>query len=56
MFIRSGRVLFMEFKAPGKRPTLLQLRWLINLADHGMTVAWCDDIANGKAYIDRTFI
>ena len=56
MFIRSGRVLFMEFKAPGKRPTLLQLRWLINLADHGMTVAWCDDIANGKAYIDRTFL
>jgi hypothetical protein len=55
MFIRSGRVLFIEFKSPGKRPTLLQLKWLIDLGDQGMTVAWCDDIDRGKEQINIIF-
>ena len=28
MFIRNGKVLFIEFKAPGKLPTKLQEKWL----------------------------
>ena len=55
MFIRSGRVLFIEFKATGKVPTLLQLRWLANLNDQGMAVAWCDTIEIGKQLIDIIF-
>jgi hypothetical protein len=55
MFIRSGRCLFVEFKAPGKHPTALQLRWLVNLHEQGMTVAWCNDIAKGKELIDKAF-
>jgi hypothetical protein len=55
LFIRSGRCLFVEFKAPGKHPTALQLRWLANLNDHGMAVAWCDDIDRGKQFIDIIF-
>jgi hypothetical protein len=55
LFIRAGRCLFVEFKAPGKHPTALQLRWLVNLHEQGMTVAWCNDIAKGKELIDKAF-
>ena len=52
MFLHQGRVLFVEFKAPGKRPTALQARWLDRLADHTFHAACCDDIAAGKRLID----
>jgi len=52
MFLHQGRVLFVEFKAPGKRPTALQARWLDRLADHTFHTACCDDIAAGKRLID----
>jgi hypothetical protein len=52
MFLYQGRVLFIEFKAPGKRPTALQARWLDRLADHTFHAACCDDIAAGKRLID----
>ncbi len=55
LFVLGGRVLFVEFKAPGKKPTALQLKWLANLNDQGMAVAWCDDIAKGKEIIDKAF-
>lgn len=55
LFILGGRVLFVEFKASGKIPTALQLRWLLNLHHQGMTVAWCNDIAKGKDLIDKAF-
>ena len=52
MFIKDGKVLFIEFKAPGKLPTALQLMWLMDLNLHGAHVAWCDDIEAGKRLID----
>jgi hypothetical protein len=52
MFIRSGRVLFIEFKSPGKQPTALQARWLDRLAQHTFHATSCDDIAAGKRLID----
>ena len=55
LFIRAGRCLFVEFKATGKHPTALQLKWLANLNDQGMAVAWCDDIERGKELIDKAF-
>jgi hypothetical protein len=55
LFILGGRVLFVEFKASGKIPTALQLRWLLNLHYQGMTVGWCNDIAKGKNLIDKAF-
>jgi hypothetical protein len=45
-------VLFVEFKAPGKRPTALQARWLDRLTDHAFHATTCDDIAAGKRLID----
>ena len=53
MFIKNGRVLFIEFKAPGKLPTALQLRFLADLHEQGMFVAWCDDIGKGKEIINQ---
>lgn len=55
LFIRAGRCLFVEFKAPGKRPTALQLKWLADLQWHGMTSRWCDDIEQGKELINAFF-
>ena len=52
MFLRDGRVMFIEFKAPGKRPTALQARWLERLADQDFYAAFCDDIDVGKSFID----
>lgn len=52
MFLYNGRVLFVEFKAPGKRPTALQARWLDCLTEHTFHTACCDDIEAGKRLID----
>lgn len=52
IFLYQGRVLFVEFKAPGKRPTALQARWLDRLAHHTFHAACCDNIAAGKRLID----
>ena len=52
MFLHNGRVMFIEFKAPGKQPTALQARWLERLTDHTFHATSCDDIAAGKRLID----
>lgn len=52
MFLHNGRVLFIEFKAPGKLPTALQLRWIERLHDHHFEAWCCDDIDKGKRIID----
>ena len=53
MFIQAGAVLFVEFKAPGKKPTALQLKWLADLNEQGMDARVCDDICKGKVMIDQ---
>ena len=55
LFIRDGKMLFVEFKAPGKQPTALQLRFMGDMHEHGAHVAWCDDIGRGKELI-HTFL
>jgi len=52
MFLSQGRVLFIEFKAPGKRPTALQARWLDRITENGHYATWCDEISAGKKMID----
>jgi len=49
-------VLFIEFKAPGKQPTALQLKWLLDLHLHGAHVAWCDDVGKGKEMIQTILL
>ncbi len=52
MFLHQGHVLFVEFKAPGKKPTALQARWLDRLTDHTFHATSCDEIEEGKRLID----
>lgn len=52
MFLRKGQTVFIEFKATGKLPTKLQLRWLLDLHERGFFVGWCNDIDRGKAIFD----
>jgi sulfur relay (sulfurtransferase) complex TusBCD TusD component (DsrE family) len=52
MFLYQSRVLFIEFKAPGKRPTALQARWLERLTEHTFYATTCDNIDAGKRLID----
>jgi Holliday junction resolvase-like predicted endonuclease len=42
IFIRKGKVIFIEFKAPGGRPTKLQLHMIGLLGTHHMSVYLCD--------------
>jgi Holliday junction resolvase len=47
LFIKSGKVLFMEIKAPGKRPTLLQERWLRKILEQNVPTGWTDTVSYG---------
>ena len=51
MFIRSGKVLFVEFKALGKLPTKIQYKWLSDLWAHGVPAVSVSSIAEGKEAI-----
>ena len=48
----SGEVLFLELKAPGKKPTKLQLREINKLKENNANAVWCDDVISGKLLID----
>ena len=51
LFLRNGKCLFLEFKAPGKKPTKLQLKWMSDLWLNQTPAFACDDIETGKHLI-----
>lgn len=48
IFIRAGRVVFAEFKAPGKQPTPLQARQIEKLREQGMEVHVIDSVEDAR--------
>lgn len=58
MFLKNGKTIFIEFKAPGKLPTALQFRWLIQLRDAGFMAEYCDNEKDGidliNAFLEYT--
>lgn len=42
----GGRVMFIEFKAPGKKPTPLQMAWHAKLRDLGFEVHVIDNVSD----------
>ena len=48
----NGKVIFMEVKGPGKKPTALQMREITKLLDHGVSASWCDSVSVGKFQLD----
>lgn len=51
LFIRDGRVIFIEFKAPGKRATKLQNYLHDKMRSHGAEVFVIDSLGAGLAVI-----
>ena len=51
IFIRDGRVLFVEFKRPGEEPIPLQFEEHTQLQAVGADVVWVDSIEDFKAVI-----
>lgn len=47
-----GVVFFIEFKAPGKRPTPLQQREINIIRSKGGHAHWADNLEDAKAIID----
>jgi len=47
-----GEIVFIELKAPGKKPTPLQLREIKLLQSQGCSAEWVDNVDDGKALID----
>jgi hypothetical protein len=52
IFAKNGRVFWVEFKAPGKRPTPLQLLEHKRMRAAGLTVYVCDSKDEFLALID----
>jgi hypothetical protein len=48
----KGVVMFLELKAPGKKPTKLQLREISKLEKNNVMATWCDDVISGKLLIE----
>ena len=48
IFVYYGRVMFLEIKAVGKRPTELQMSELEELNDQYIDATWVDSVADGK--------
>lgn len=48
IFGKAGRVIFVEFKAPGKEPTELQAEEHGKLREAGLTVYWFDNVDEFK--------
>lgn len=52
IFIKSGQVLFIEFKATGKKATKAQLLEHKKIRNQGIPVFVCDDISDAKMILD----
>jgi hypothetical protein len=49
----GGAVGFLELKRQGQKPTKAQASEIAALQMMGATAAWCDNVADGKAFVDR---
>ena len=53
MFMWRGRVLFVEFKQAGKKPTALQAECIRDLRERGFEVQIVDSVEFGRFVIDQ---
>jgi hypothetical protein len=52
VLLPGGRAVFAELKAPGAKPTALQLRRLNELCDFGFPAWWFDSADDAIAFVD----
>lgn len=55
IILGHGKVLFLELKAPGKKPAPLQEREIRLLQKHGMNAFWADNFETAQRVIDYVF-
>lgn len=55
LILGRGRVLFLELKAPGEKPSAFQEYELKTLIKAGLDALWVDTFEAAKAAIDRQF-
>ncbi len=56
MFIfPDGRIVFIEFKAPGKQPTELQAHMIADLQKRGVYVDWFDNKMEALVFLASFF-
>lgn len=48
ILLYKGRVMFLELKAPGKMPSPLQEREMVELRARGFLAVWSDDVESAK--------
>lgn len=53
LLIRNGQVIFIEFKAKGKKPTALQTKIINKIRQYGCAVYVIDDLDDGRGLIDE---
>ena len=55
IFLGKGGTLFIELKAPGKKPTKLQLREIYRINEYGnltTAAAWSDNLEGAKLLVE----
>ena len=55
MICHGGKVLFLELKRPGNKPTPLQEREMRLLTEAGMYATWCDSYEKAVEIMDDWF-
>ena len=55
-FRRRGKVVYMELKAPKKRPSLLQEKRMRELREDGFAVAWFDEVDAACEWLRQQFM
>jgi len=50
-FLKNGRAVFIEVKAPGAKPRTLQLHWLERLRDEGFPAVWGSDFEELRKWL-----
>lgn len=53
MFIKDGLIVFIEFKAPNKKPTPLQAATMAKMGRYGAKVAWFDNAADAIGWLQE---
>ena len=55
MFTKDGVAAFLEIKAPGRRPTALQLKRMKSRRANGFNSEWVDCEEGGVQFLDMVF-
>lgn len=55
ILLPGGRTIFVEMKAPGKKPTMMQLKRAKELRAKGFEVYYLDSVASINSFLSEVF-